>query len=194
MFESLFSISQRLDETITRRLGCLLTNQSVEEDYPEISKLIPQPLIPSEEDEPKRNRLSTLQYDEQMYKEWKQMVSLLHLVNQDRVRLRELNFELLSIIHRGNLPSTDFGLFLAKSQQINYEFLKITLEKEREKYENLQKKLNVKLASRETQTEAIVTKIEPVISNFTLCRDLRETTPLSTRVHSRMGSDFSECS
>mmetsp|Transcript_32096 Transcript_32096/g.31841 ORF Transcript_32096/g.31841 Transcript_32096/m.31841 type:complete len:83 (+) Transcript_32096:219-467(+) len=73
------------------------------------------------------------------------MASLLQLVNQDRIRLRDLNFELLTLIHKGSISSTDFGAFLAKTQQINYEILKKSLEKEREKKRTTSKKIRRKI-------------------------------------------------
>mmetsp|Transcript_19823 Transcript_19823/g.19831 ORF Transcript_19823/g.19831 Transcript_19823/m.19831 type:complete len:126 (-) Transcript_19823:222-599(-) len=125
------------------------------------------------------------------------MLSLLHLVNQDRIRLRELNFELLSIINKGNLPSTDFGAFLARSQLINYEIVKKSLEKEREKNEELLKKF-LKNRDSETQTEEKTVSVPeinlPRIDVLDLSFKDASPTPLSTRVHSRMGSDASMCS
>ncbi|CAG9328438.1 unnamed protein product [Blepharisma stoltei] len=197
MFENVYSISQNIDETITRRLGCLLAGYSIEQHFPELQQILPQPLIPDLNSEPKHNRLSNLQFDHQLLQEWKDMLSLLHLVNQDRIRLRELNFELLSIINKGNLPSTDFGAFLARSQLINYEIVKKSLEKEKEKNEELLKKFH-KSIDQGTQTEEKTVSVPeinlPRIDVLDLSFKETSPTPLSTRVHSRMGSDVSMCS
>ncbi|CAG9317913.1 unnamed protein product [Blepharisma stoltei] len=199
MFENVYSISQKIDETITRRLGCLLTGHSIEENFPELQRILPQPIIPSLSDNPKHSRLSSLQYDHQLLQEWKEMASLLHLVNQDRIRLRDLNFELLTLIHKGSISSTDFGAFLAKTQQINYEILKKSLEKEREKNEKLLKKLEEKSLKKENSTQTEEKKENVTGINLQKIDMLGLSfhdalTPMSCRGHSRMGSDISMCS
>lgn len=63
------------------------------------------------------------------------MLSLLHLVNQDRVKLRDMNFVLLSEFTKGS--NSDFERFVENSQRVHYELLKFHLEKARLQIENM---------------------------------------------------------
>ena len=134
MFTEIFSDSLKIDETLERKLGCLLTDLSLEEEFPELHSLLKEPIFPSR-DKPKHSRLCTT--DPILVEEWKSMLDKLHSVNQDRIKLRKLLIHLLALIAKGSVAEPNFSAFLARSQNLNYELTKTFLEKERQKTETL---------------------------------------------------------
>ena len=134
MFTEIFSDSLKIDETLERKLGCLLTDLSLEEEFPELHSLLKEPIFPSR-DKPKHSRLCTT--DPILVEEWKSMLGKLHSVNQDRIKLRKLLIHLLALIAKGSVAEPNFSAFLARSQNLNYELTKTFLEKERQKTETL---------------------------------------------------------
>lgn len=65
MFEEIYARSLLVDETICRRLSCLLVSQSVDQAFPELSQILDRPL-PALDSYPEHNRFQASHLDEQL--------------------------------------------------------------------------------------------------------------------------------
>jgi len=135
MFEEIFKNSLSVDESIVRQVGCLLVGCDIEEEFPELKRFLPDPLVHVNLEDPKSFRVLLTKTDQKLLEEWKKMREMLYLVNEDRKRLRHFLFKVLSEVAKG-IPASNFEQFLAKSQNVNYELTKLFLEKARKKSES----------------------------------------------------------
>lgn len=91
MFTKLYKKSLSYDEKLVRRLSCLLTERSLEQDFPELIEFT-QFNVPIEKLILKEGNLEILA---------RKLHKILRLVNKDRLKLREENFKLLAKISQG---------------------------------------------------------------------------------------------
>ncbi|CAG9332819.1 unnamed protein product [Blepharisma stoltei] len=140
MMEIIYKESLQIDETIVRRLGCLLNNCSIEENFSELSHLIPCPLIPHNNTDTKLNVKLSLETDKKLVDDYNEMLHLLYFVNEDRIKLREMLFKLLCEISTG-ISNSHFQNFISRSQLVHYELLKKWNEKRAKEIDELKSQL-----------------------------------------------------
>jgi hypothetical protein len=108
-----------------------MTLQYIDDQFPELSGMLQDPLLTTDD-------LPCLQCAErtrQLQEERQKLRSVLYMVNEDRVRLRQ------QLLKASNPPKDDFQEFITKTQALHYELMKKVVEKERENNERLLERL-----------------------------------------------------
>ena len=139
MYEKTFEKSLQVDQQAVKRLNSQKVNKSLEKDFPGLSNLLKVALTPLSNNYSQK-RYSSSPLDTLLLNEWQKIQERLYLLNQDRVKLRDLNFQLMCTFAKGLVPRNTAQL-LGGKQQVHYELLKEALNKERRVSEALNKKI-----------------------------------------------------